>query len=76
MKEAFLFLDRVAKEPDQDEDGIATVTLSEAQWACKLAMLEMLEKLASISPELMTGYVHQQLKFINDKKNKIKDVDG
>lgn len=75
MKEAFLFLDRVVKEPDQDEDGIATVTLSEAQWAVKLGIREILEELEGIRPELMVGFVHQKLNFINNKKNKIRDVE-
>ena len=76
MKEAFKFLERVVKEPEQDEDGVATVTLSEAQWACKQAVLEVLERLVNMQPELMTGYVHQQLNFIKNKKNKISDVES
>lgn len=76
MKEAFLFLDRVAREPEQDEDGIATVTLSEAQWAVKIAIKEILEELVGIQSDLMVGYVHKKLDFINNKKNKIKDIDN
>lgn len=78
MKQAFKFLETNTVRPmisdvfDEDE-LIENVSLSDAQWACKLAVKEELEYLLTVDDIKRNSYIKTRLEYLKNKKIKINE---
>lgn len=79
MKEAFKFLENNTIRPMisdvfEEDELIETVNLTDAQWACKLAVKEEFEYLAGLDEEARIVYIKSRLSYLNNKRTKLSDI--
>lgn len=81
MKEAFKFLEQNTQRPMisdvfEEDELIETVTVSDAQWACKKAVVEELYKIIDMIDmglhlDFIKAETLSRIKFLNNKNIKL-----
>jgi hypothetical protein len=76
MKEALKYLDSVSFDNDAEELALANVTVSDAQYAIRLAIIEELKHMFDTFSEVdddIDEYLKYRIKLLESKQNKLNE---